>query len=108
MKKPQPLSKPGFRDAGEAGQKIGANNRPHNTKPRTKTHTILTALQRGSLNRFEAERIGDHALNSTVSALRKKGHNISSEWETVPTRFGKPTRLKRYRIESIDHERRGH
>jgi len=61
----------------------------------TKQSTILEALRDGSLNRFDAERIGDHCLHSTVSELRSKGYLIRDYWETVPTRFGK-TRVKRY------------
>ncbi|XOV81652.1 MAG: helix-turn-helix domain-containing protein [bacterium] len=113
MKKPQPLSKSGLLDAGKAGSKIGANqSKTEFTKPGTKTHTILTALLRGSLNRFEAERLGDHCLPSSISALRMKGYNVMAEWETVPTRFGKPCRVKRYRIPNAEtshhHERRTH
>lgn len=40
------------------------------------------------LNRFEAERIGDHCLNSTVAKLREiHGDKLRQEWETVPTRY---------------------
>ena len=64
----------------------------------TKSSVIAEALLSGSLNRFEAERIGDHTLNSTVSALRARGVVIDAAWEEVPTRFGKPVRVKRYSI----------
>lgn len=62
----------------------------------TKIARILAELRIRSLNRFEAERIGDHALNSTISVLRAEGHNIIDRWEEVPTRFGKTARVKRY------------
>lgn len=62
---------------------------------KTKIMMILETLEKRSLNRFEAERIGDHCLNSTVSGLRKAGHKIYDQWEVVETRF-KPTRVKRY------------
>lgn len=61
----------------------------------TKQDMILRTLRIRSLNRFEAEKIGDHCLHSTVSILRGLGHNIYSQWEVVETRF-KPTRVKRY------------
>ena len=51
----------------------------------------------GSLNRFQAELIGDHCLNSTIAALRSNGHSIAGKWERVPTRFGSFVRVKRYR-----------
>lgn len=41
----------------------------------------------GGLNRFEAERIGDHCLNSTIAKLREQGELVYSRWETVPTRY---------------------
>lgn len=65
----------------------------------TKIGRILAELRSGrSLNRFEAERIGDHALNSTIAVLRAEGINIADAWEEVPTRFmGKTARVKRYR-----------
>lgn len=61
----------------------------------TKIMAVYETLQKRSLNRFEAERIGDHCLHSTISELRKAGHNIYGQWEVVETRF-KPTRVKRY------------
>lgn len=64
----------------------------------TKKQAILEALRRGSLNRFEAERLGDHCLNTTVSELRKEGHNIVACQEMVPTRFGREARVKRYHL----------
>lgn len=64
----------------------------------TKRDRILHILRTGvSLNRFEAERHGDHALNSTIAVLRADGNLILGEWETVPTRFGKDARVLRYR-----------
>lgn len=51
------------------------------------------------LNRFEAERIGDHCLNSTIAKLRERGEAIHSEWEVVPTRYNPGgVRVLRYRI----------
>lgn len=62
-----------------------------------KENTILAILMSGrSLNRFEAESHGDHALNSTIAILRAKGNLLHDEWESVPTRFGKTVRVKRY------------
>lgn len=65
---------------------------------RTKKATVLHYLTfDGSLNCFEAEVIGDHCLHTTISTLRNEHDvNIQSEFETVPTRFGKQARVKRY------------
>lgn len=51
----------------------------------------------GTLNRFEAERIGDHCLNSTISTIRNRLNiPLADSWELVPNRFGTLTRVKRY------------
>lgn len=64
----------------------------------TKKSRILGLLKLGhTLNRFEAETWGDHALNSTIADLRAEGNNIADEWESVPTRFGRNAMVKRYR-----------
>lgn len=64
----------------------------------TKYQRVLAALKHpGGLNRFEAERIGDHTLNTTVARLRSLGYCVASEWETVPSRFSdKGVRVRRY------------
>ncbi|HEP9601796.1 TPA: hypothetical protein VDV81_001547 [Pseudomonas aeruginosa] len=66
----------------------------------TKASRILAYLVAGgSLNRFEAERLGDHCLNSTISALK---HNWGIDFdivpERVPTRWGKGCDVNRYSI----------
>lgn len=54
----------------------------------TKKDTIRLALRNPQgLNRFDAERHGDHCLNSTIAELRADGCIFHSEWEMVPTRF---------------------
>ena len=62
----------------------------------TKQGRILALLKAQSLNRFEAEKHGDHCLNSTISSLRSAGYVINDQWEEVPTRFGVMARVKRY------------
>lgn len=64
----------------------------------TKKDSIRAALchPRG-LNRFEAERHGDHCLNSTIAELRKDGCDIYSRPEIVPTKFNsRGVRVLRY------------
>lgn len=61
----------------------------------TKKDRILNVMRQQSLNRFEAERFGDHCLHSTISVLAAEGHAFHSQWEVVQTRF-RPTRVKRY------------
>lgn len=64
-----------------------------------KIYRVEAALKLpAGLNRFEAERIGDHCLNSTVADIRKTyGDMLIQEWETVPTRYcSKGVRVLRY------------
>jgi len=62
-----------------------------------KWRTTLLHLTRGPHHRFDAERWGDHALPSTVSSIeRDYGLVIEREWREVPTRFGRPCRVKEY------------
>lgn len=66
------------------------------TAKNTKESMILAIMILGhSLNRFEAERLGDHCLHSTIATLRAKGYLFHDEWEWVKTRFGE-THVKRY------------
>jgi hypothetical protein len=70
----------------------------------TKESTILAIMRTGhSLNRFEAERFGDHCLHSTIATLRSKGYLFHDAWEWVPTRFGKEVHVKRYSYIGLEH-----
>lgn len=66
----------------------------------TKVSRILAYLVAGgSLNRFEAERLGDHCLNSTISALKHNwGIDFDIVHERVPTHWGKACDVNRYSI----------
>jgi hypothetical protein len=63
----------------------------------TKIQRILDVLVSGrTLNRFDAERYGDHCLNSTIAKLRRYGYTIIGTWEYVQTRFDRQVRVLRY------------
>lgn len=81
---------------GQAGEVGKAESSACN---HTKIGRVLVALEQPSgLNRFDAERLGDHCLNSTVAQLREDGFDIRDEWETIPTRYTpRGVRVKRYR-----------
>jgi len=68
----------------------------------SKQYTILKYMQDGgSLNRFEAEDLGDHCLHSTISIIEKRiGLLVSRKWEKIPNRFGTITSVKRYWIDT--------
>lgn len=57
---------------------------------------FIYAGERG-LNCFEAVKLHDYILRTTVSDLQKScGLKFSRKWETVPNAFGKKTDCKRY------------
>lgn len=59
-----------------------------------------------SLNRFEAEALGDHCLPSTISALEHRhGLQFQHQPEQVPNRWGKPCGVTRYRLPESQRER---
>lgn len=85
--------------------------RPHsaksNTKPPSKIARILAhLLAGGSLNRFEAERLGDHCLNTTISTLANR-HDLDFQRqpERVPNNWGAPCNVNRYSLPRSQHER---
>jgi hypothetical protein len=62
-----------------------------------KWQRILAAFVAGrSLHRFEAEKLADHCLHSTVSTLEKKGVTILRRSEKVRGYMGIPTDVQRY------------
>lgn len=74
------------------------------TESQAKMVRILCHLiNGGTLNRFEAEVLGDHCLNSTVSTLKNThGLNIHRQWEKVSNRWGAPCHVMRYRLLDTD------
>jgi len=76
------------------------------TESQAKMVRILSQLMNGgTLNRFEAEALGDHCLNSTVSTLKNThGLNLHRQWEKVSNRWGAPCQVMRYRLLDTDKE----
>lgn len=68
----------------------------------SKIARILAHLLTGaSLNRFEAERLGDHCLNSTISVLANRhGLTLQRQQERVPNNWGAPCSVTRYSLPS--------
>ena len=74
-----------------------------NRKTVSKNNTILNARVEGSLTRFDAERLGDHCLPSTISALSNQhGLEFPRRWIKVPNRFGGETLCKEYTTSDED------
>lgn len=79
------------------------NSIPKQTLER-KWMRILRVMLHGTVNRFEAERHGDHCLNSTVAEIGRD-HQISIDWvwEEVPAMGGRAVaRVKRYWVERTE------
>lgn len=94
MTKPQ--NDNALREQGVAGKAINPS-----AKRITKAQRVEDALKLpAGLNRFEAQRLGDSCLNSTVSVLRAiYGSRLVQRWEVVPSRFtDRGVRVLRYRI----------
>jgi hypothetical protein len=73
----------------EAGPISISSSAENNNKAPKKWRRMLKVLADGAaLTRFDAERHGDHALNSTISDLRRKGIDVSREPITIVGRFG--------------------
>lgn len=63
-------------------------------------------LPGNSLNRFEAERLGDHCLNSTISRF-SNDHDLQFRRtsEQVPNAWGDPRPVIRYRLLDCQREK---
>lgn len=69
----------------------------------SKNNTILNTLVDTPLTRFDAEGLGDHCLNSTISALSSQhGLEFPRKWVKVPNRFGGETSCKEYSTSDED------
>lgn len=72
-------------------------------KPDTKIHRIATALHAGQyLTMFDAERMGDHVLRTTVATLERYGARISRRTVIRPTRWSADAHVCEYWIEPQD------
>lgn len=69
-------------------------------KPATKIHNIASHLHNGGrLTMFDAERLGDHVLRTTVATLERRGATIARRMVTRPTRFGTDAHVCEYWVE---------
>lgn len=77
------------------------------TKAPTKIARVLEHLLFiGTLNRFEAERLGDHCLHSTISRLSNTyGLAFIRQPERVPNHWGQPCMVTRYSLLASEHKR---
>ncbi|MBI6947096.1 hypothetical protein [Pseudomonas koreensis] len=81
-------------------EKSQANITISTGKAPTKISRVLEhMLNDGSLIRFEAERLGDHCLHSTISSLANGyGLQFDRQLERVPNHWGEPCTVTRYTL----------
>lgn len=97
MKKSQPQSKQASPSQGDITT----------SKPPSKIARVLAyMLNDGGLIRFEAERLGDHCLHSTISSLANGyGLKFQRQLERVPNHWGEPCIVTRYTIPASERHR---
>lgn len=70
------------------------------------SHVLDFMLQGRNLNRFEAERLGDHCLHSTISSLANGyGLKFERQLERVPNHWGEPCTVTRYTLPASERRR---
>lgn len=91
----------------QSSQSHGQISTSNNVKAPSKIAKILAHLANvGALNRFEAERIGDHCLHSTISALANRfGLAFKRTPEKVPNHWGQPCDVIRYALPASEHQK---
>lgn len=88
-------------------EKSHADSTTSTGKAPTKISRVLAyLLQDRSLNRFEAERLGDHCLHSTISSLTHGyGLKFARKSERVPNHWGLPCLVTRYSLPPTEYKR---
>lgn len=82
------------------------NNTSLRTAPTKISRILVYFLQDHSLNRFEAERLGDHCLHSTVSKLYNAyGLVFVRQSERVPNHWGQSCAVTRYSLPASERKR---
>lgn len=77
------------------------------SEPPSKIARVLAyMLNDGGLIRFEAERLGDHCLHSTISSLANGyGLKFQRQLERVPNHWGEPCTVTRYTLPASERRR---
>lgn len=70
-----------------------------NSKPKQAERVLNYIREFGGITQFEALRdLGVMRLASRISELRRRGHNIKSEYIAVKNRYGETSHIKRYSL----------
>lgn len=85
---------------GEHSQALTGNSTSTRKPPRgfwTKRRTVLlNFIRRPSLHRFQAERVGEHCLHTTVATWQADGIEFARETIPVPGWGGQTTYVSKY------------
>lgn len=99
------IQSPGGGPGSQLRLPIDAPKSSTSSRPK-KWRRILSMFVEGkTLNRFEAERVGDHTLHSTVSGIQTRGVTILRKEEVVPGYMGCSTRVCRYWLDPSSRAR---
>ena len=69
----------------------------------TQRQAILNYLlkhKKGITSKDAFEKFGCTRLSGQIFELKKKGHNIVTEYEVVKTRYGRGVEIARYKLEA--------
>ena len=93
--------------AAVGGGPMDQSNRDQDSKKPGKLESMLKRFASGErLHRFQAERVGDHCLPTSVADLQSRhGIEFSRKRVKVPNRFGSETSVCEYWLED-DHLQR--
>lgn len=76
--------------------------KPPTKRARVILWMLIAAIHNRTITRFDAEYIGEHCLNTSISVITSIDRIIVNRRETKrPTRFAKPTDCKEYWLEGM-------
>lgn len=79
---------------------------PRTDAPSKNSRILFHLLTGATFNRFDAEKLGDHCLNSTISELANRhGLVFTRQPEHVQNRWGKPCRVIRYGLPEYEYDK---
>ncbi|TQE99067.1 MAG: hypothetical protein FKY71_10585 [Spiribacter salinus] len=86
----------GAQESGQLASKSTTSARPGKRLWTKRRRVLLNLIRRPSLHRFQAERIGEHCLHTTVAAWQADGVEVAREFIQVRGWGGEPTTVARY------------
>ena len=90
--------------ASSQGVKTQIDCKTNSSKKQKKLHRIISALMEQPYNCFEAHKIGDSCLHTTVATIQSKGIRVDRKPERIEGRYG-VIYCKRYWIPRSEFKR---